>query len=59
MARKNKKGTSFSGLGLAENEEKTLRAHLKDKKWSAKRYLRFLVRTDLGLEIKLKITKTK
>ena len=53
MARKNKKGTSFCSLGLERAEEKILKAHLEKKKWSAKRYLRYLVRSDLHINIKL------
>lgn len=53
MARKNKKGTSFCSLGLEPTEEKILIKFLKDKKWSAKRYIRFLIRTDLKLTVKL------
>lgn len=53
MARINKNGTSFCSLGLEIKEEGALKEHLKKKKWSAKRYLRFLVRSDLNLTVKL------
>jgi len=55
MARINKKGTSFSSLGLEQNEEKELKKYLASKQWSAKRYIRFLVRSDLRLNTKLNI----
>jgi hypothetical protein len=54
MARKNTKGTSFCGLGLERAEEKVLKAYLKEKKWSAKRYIKFLIRTDLKIKIDIK-----
>lgn len=57
MARKNKLGTSFCSLGLEKDEEKEMKAYLKYKQWSAKRYLRYLVRTDLQLNGKLKPIK--
>lgn len=55
MARINKNGTSFSSLGLEEKEEKALKKFLQEKKWSAKRYLRFLIRSDLNLNTKLNL----
>jgi hypothetical protein len=54
MARENKLGSSFCSLGLEEDEEKALKSHLKEMGWSGKRYLRYLVRTDLKFKIKLK-----
>lgn len=53
MARVNKKGTSYCSLGLERSEENILKEHLTKKKWSAKRYLRFLIRKDLKINIKL------
>lgn len=53
MARQNKLGTSFCSLGLEQDEEEKLKAHLKKKKWSAKRYIRFLVRTDLNFKVNI------
>ena len=53
MARKNIIGTPFLSLGLEKSEERILKAYLKEKKWSAKRYIRFLVRSDLQIKIKL------
>ena len=44
MARKNKKGTSYCGLGLETEEEQNLIVLLKDDDKSAKTLLRFLVR---------------
>jgi hypothetical protein len=55
MARINKKGTSFSSLGLELGEERELKKYLASKQWSAKRYLRYLVRSDLRLITKLNI----
>ena len=57
MARINKKGTAYLGLFDDKSEAKRLKAYLKEKKWSAKRYLRYLVRSDLGLNIKLKLNE--
>jgi hypothetical protein len=57
VARKNKKGTAYLGLFEDKDEVRILKAHLKEKKWSAKRYLRFLVRSDLKLNIKIKTLK--
>lgn len=47
MARKNKMGTPFLGLGFEKEEVKAIKKHLKDSDISAKQYLRFLVRQDL------------
>jgi hypothetical protein len=44
MARKNKKGTPFLGLGLTESEEQQLKKHLVKEDVHAKQFLRFLVR---------------
>lgn len=55
MARINKNGTPFLSLGLEGTEERVLKEFLARKKWSAKRYIRFLIRSDLGLNIKLDI----
>lgn len=55
MARINKNGTSFCSLNLEEDEEAVLKKFLGEKKWSAKRYLRLLIRRDLELKTKLKI----
>lgn len=54
MARKNNKGTSFCSLSLETHEENVLKKFLRDKRWSAKRYIRFLIRSDLNLNVKLK-----
>lgn len=59
MARQNKLGTSFCGLDLEEDEVKKMKAHLTKMKWSAKRYLRYLVRTDLKLNTKLDLHHVK
>jgi hypothetical protein len=46
MARKNKKGNSFGGLGLTKDEETKLKKYLKDNdNMSLKRFLRHKVRT--------------
>lgn len=59
MARVNKLGTSYCGLNLEQYEVKEMKAYLAKKGWSAKRYLRNLVRADLQIKIKLKIPNAK
>lgn len=59
MARKNKLGTSYCSLGLEDSEEVALIQYLSTKKWSCKSYLRMLIRTDLEIQIKLKIAHDK
>lgn len=44
MARTNKKGTSFSGLGLEKAEEKKLKAILIEEDKSGKQLMRTLLR---------------
>lgn len=59
MARHNKLGNSFLGLDLEKDEEKIVKLHLKKQGWSGKRYLRKLVREDLKIGTKLKITNER
>lgn len=40
-------------LGLEKEEEEVLIKYLNKKKWSGKRYLRFLIRKDLKTPIEL------
>jgi hypothetical protein len=47
MARENKLGNSFLGLGLEDKEEKQLKKHLADTDKTGKQYLRKLVREHL------------
>lgn len=47
MARENKLGNPFAGLGLDSKEETILQAYLVKQKLSAKSYVRFLIRKDL------------
>lgn len=44
MAKDNKKGTPYLGLGLEKTEEDRLRKYLKDKDISAKQLMRMLIR---------------
>jgi hypothetical protein len=47
MARPNKKGNSFMGLGLDEVNEKKFKELLEDKELSAKQYLRALIKREI------------
>ena len=51
MARKNKKGTSYLGLGLEKNEEKDFKKILGDK--PAKQVFRELVRRIIKKEVEI------
>jgi len=59
MARENKLGTPFLNLFSDKDEAKKVQEHLEKKGWSGKRYLRFLVRQDLGITVKLNIKHGK
>lgn len=56
MAKPNKLGTSYLGLDLEEHEEKIMQNFLIKKGWSAKRWLRSLIRKELNLDVKLNVS---
>lgn len=53
MPRKNKKGTTYLGLGLEDKEEKHFKDYLKEKDKSGHQVLRLLIRKLLKGEITL------
>lgn len=57
MARKNKSGTPYLGLGFEPKEEKVIQKYLLSLDISAKQWLRFLVRKELkekGINVEAK-----
>lgn len=47
MARINKLGTSYCSLGLEKEEEEAFKKFLAQQGWSAKRCIRYLIRTEI------------